>query len=103
MKTNLLLLLLIASVAAFPVLAKNDNGNKGKSIPKGLQKKVAKGKPLPPGWEKKLSRGNILGKDIYSAGKIIMPVNKKGIVTIKVENKTIRLMKATREIVEILE
>ena len=99
----LFILLLVASIAAFPVYAKKDKGNKGKDVPKGLQKKVAKGKALPPGWQKKLSKGEKLDKGVYKAGTIITPIDKNGVVTLKVEDKTIRLMKATREIVEILE
>ena len=104
MRIKLLFVLLLASsVAAFPVSAKKDKGNKGKSLTKGLEKKVAKGKPLPPGWERKLSKGEVLDKEIYNAGKIVVPVDKNGVVTLKVEGKAIRLMKATHEIVEILE
>jgi hypothetical protein len=107
MNKNLIIsTLLVASLSAFPVCAKNDKGNKGakgKNVTHGLQKKISRGKPLPPGWEKRLAKGNLLGKDIFEAGKVIVPVDNKGIMTIKVEGKAIKLFKATREIVDILE
>ena len=33
---------------------------KSKTLPKGLQKKVARGGELPPGWQKKLARGEVI-------------------------------------------
>lgn len=103
MNTNLIIsTLLVTSLAAFPVSAKKDKGNKGKDVPHGLQKKALKGEPLPPGWQKKLSKGKELDQTVYDAGRIVVPIDNKGIVIINVEGKAIKLLKATREIVEIL-
>lgn len=82
--------------------AKNDK-EKEKGLPPGLQKKAKKGKPLPPGWQKKLVAGHILERDIYNHGKIIKKVDDKGLITISIEGKLVRLVKNTREIVEIIE
>ena len=79
--------------------AKND---KNKDLPPGLQKKVDRGQPLPPGWQKKLVVGDVLDKGIYDHGKIIGR-DKKGHVTLRIENKFVRLIENTREIVEILD
>jgi len=71
-------------------------------LPPGLQKKVAAGQPLPPGWQKKLHPGAILDRDIYNRGVIVVPRNSDGVVVIRVENETIRLIAATLEIIDVL-
>lgn len=71
-------------------------------LPPGLQKKAERGKPLPPGWQKKLQVGAILDDDIYHHGVVIRPRDRDGYITIRVDNEIIRLVDATREIVEIL-
>lgn len=75
---------------------------KDKPLPPGLQKKAERGKPLPPGWQKKLAKGEILDRAVYARSKQIGQVDSRGIVTIRVEDRVIRLYKATREIVDIL-
>ena len=83
--------------------AKNDkNKSKSKSLPPGLQKKQQEGKPLPPGWQKKLAKGDILDQNIYDRGRVVLPVDKKGIISIEVEGTVLKLYKNTREIIEIL-
>lgn len=100
MKIKLIVsLFIIAGFLVAPVQAKQD---KHKRLPPGLQKKMERGGTLPPGWEKKLRKGAVLEKNVYDHGAIVAPLDKKGIVTIKVDHKVIRLYKATREIVEIL-
>ncbi len=76
--------------------------NKGKALPHGLQKKIDRGGQLPPGWQKKLIVGEHLDRDIYRAGRVVIPVGRRGEITIEVEGRVIRLIEATREIVEIL-
>ena len=75
---------------------------KSKSLPPGLQKKVERGKSLPPGWQKKLSKGEVIDRDIYGGGKIIVPLDPLGIVTIKIDDKIFRVREKTRRIVDIL-
>ncbi|GEM_PF-338151 len=81
----------------------------GKDLPPGLKKKVAQGKPLPPGWQKKLTRGKRMPDDIFAYHHRLPPElygrlpRIDGIVDIRVEGKVIRLLEATREIVDILE
>ncbi|MFT5888881.1 MAG: hypothetical protein ACI9BO_001705 [Zhongshania sp.] len=41
-------------LATTPAMAKQE----GKSLPPGLQKKVAEGRSLPPSWQKKLAVGH---------------------------------------------
>ncbi len=40
-------------------------GGKYKSLPPGLQKKLARGGELPPGWQDKVRRGEVLDDDLY--------------------------------------
>lgn len=87
---------------ALPAHAKNDKDN-GKPLPPGLQKKVDKGEPLPPGWQKKLVKGEIMDKKVYKQGEVVVPLDDKGLVTVRIEGKLVRLYEATREIVEVLE
>ncbi|MFY8275183.1 hypothetical protein AAEU32_13740 [Pseudoalteromonas sp. SSDWG2] len=79
-----------------------DHKEKHKSLPPGLQKKVANGGELPPGWQKKLRRGDILSRDIYDRGRIIQPISDDGIIGIQVDDTIIRVINNTREIVDIL-
>ena len=96
--------LLFFVLTAFIVVSTNSYAkpDKSKNLPPGLQKKAAKGKELPPGWKMKLSKGSKLDKAVYDQGKVVVPIDDKGIITLRVEDKMIRLFKATREIVEVL-
>jgi len=98
-----LIALTLTTALAFSVAAEakppKDNA---KALPPGLQKQLATKGTLPPGWQKKLKRGSRLDINVYKAGKIVVPRDRDGIVTIRVEGKVIRLLEATREIVQIL-
>ncbi|MCH7880939.1 MAG: hypothetical protein IIB69_05035 [Proteobacteria bacterium] len=98
---NLLISLIVTGLIASPVFAGKEK-NKSKIFPYGLQKNLERGKPLPPGWQMKLIRGSILDAHVYSHGDIVVPVDKHGLLTLRVEGKLIRLYQATREIAEIL-
>lgn len=99
---SVILLITLSSLMAGPAYAKNDKNKKNKPLPPGLQKKVDSGKQLPPGWQKKLVKGEKLDPEVYKQGKIIIPINKHGEITIRVDGKVVRLVKATREIIEVL-
>ncbi|MFZ8201681.1 hypothetical protein [Alteromonas portus] len=88
---------------SLPASADSSNPHKGKSLPPGIEKKYEKTGELPPGWQKKLSVGKRLDHDIYDHARVIVPLGKDGLVTVRIENKVIRLIQATREIVEILD
>lgn len=92
-------LLVLSGLMASPVYAKKDKGNQ---LPHGLQKKVERGQSLPPGWQKKLAKGEILDKYIYQQGQVVIPVDKRGLITIRLEGKLVKLFEATREVVEVL-
>ena len=76
---------------------------KAKKLPFGLQKKLEKGQSLSPGWQKKLIVGKRLDKSIYQQGDIVVPLDSRDLLTMRLEGKLGRLVKATREVVEILE
>lgn len=98
---SIVLLIALAGVAlaAAPAQAKKDHNQ----LPPGLQKKADRGQPLPPGWQKKLVVGEPLDTEVYTAGQVVVPVDNEGIITLRVGGKLIRLIEATREIVEILQ
>ena len=99
MKNLIMLFLTSLALVSVNVQARPD---KSKGLPPGLQKKAARGEALPPGWQKKLAVGQRMDRAVYDHGQIVVPVDKKGILTLRVEGKLVRLMSATREIVEIL-
>ncbi|WP_394176663.1 hypothetical protein [Thalassotalea litorea] len=96
---NLVVMTTLAAVSS-QATAKNEKSDH--KLPKGLEKKVKQGKALPPGWQKKLMPGEILSHDIYRHRDIIVPVDTHGIVTVRIDGKLIRLVDASREIIEIL-
>lgn len=98
-KIHLLVLLASLGLVVNPAIAKND---KSKGLPPGLAKKQQRGKPLPPGWQKKLRVGHILEADIYHHARVVVPVDKHGIITISIEGRLLKLDKVSRKIVDIL-
>lgn len=75
---------------------------KEKDLPPGLQKKYARTGELPPGWQKKLAVGQPLDIHVYREAHVVVPLDRHGMITVTVEGRVIRLIEATREIVEIL-
>ncbi len=92
--------IIVAGLIMSPVYAKDD---KPKKLPQGLQKKLDKGQSLPPGWQKKLIVGERLDKSVVGQGQIVVPLDSKGLLTVRLDGKLVRLVKSTREIVEVLE
>lgn len=98
-----------ASVPAAEASAEKGHG-KQKALPPGLAKKAARGGELPPGWKKKLARGEVLPQEVLDAGKPVspelkkqLPPEKKGEVTVQVEDKIVRVVEKTRKITEVLD
>lgn len=100
--SNIFTFLILLLIAASPVNAKNEKA-KGNQLPPGLQKKAMKGQPLPPGWQKKLIKGERMDKSVYQQSQIVVPVDKKGLLTVRIEGKLVKLYEATREIVEVID
>jgi hypothetical protein len=83
---------------------------KAKSLPPGLQKKVARGGELPPGWQMKVIRGEVLSDDVYQHATPLpveltrkLPPAQDGTVLVKVEGKVVRLFEATRTILDVFD
>lgn len=105
---KLLVILLILAIAPL-AFAKNDNkSKKQKSLPPGLQKKYERTGELPPGWQKKLVAGEVLDPHLYEIGRK-HPVDPEtyslepevGTELLKIEDRVIRIMKDTNEILEV--
>lgn len=94
---------LLAVVLSFAFSSAQAKSDQEKSLPPGLQKKVARGDKLPPGWQKKLAVGEHLESQVYDSANVVFPVDDHGIITIEVEGKIIRLIKESLDIVEILQ
>ena len=87
---------------------KNHKGKKQKSLPPGLQKKVARGGQLPPGWQKKVSRGEVLDADLYEISEDLPPgilrqiEDLEGTSVRRVEDRVVRILDTTGEILDVL-
>lgn len=86
-------------------------GKKGRhkgQLPPGLQKKEARGKELPPGWRKKIARGQVLHRDLRPHIRDLphdlerdLPRSPRGTRLYQLEDKIIRVVEATFEIVDV--
>lgn len=95
-------ILAITATLTSLVFMPSANAKHDKDLPPGLQKKVARGEPLPPGWQKKLHKGDILDSDIYDRGRIVVPLDSQGRVSIQVEGALIKLDEKTRTILDVV-
>ncbi|MAD43983.1 MAG: hypothetical protein CMI02_03310 [Oceanospirillaceae bacterium] len=97
-------LLLGCIIFAHPALADKEK-HQYKShdgLPPGLHKKVHNGGSLPPGWQKRVHVGQRLDRDIYDHHEVVVPVDENGLITVRIGGKLIRLIDATREVVDVL-
>lgn len=92
----------IICLGSTPVFAKKEK-DKNNPLPQGLQMKLERGGSLPPGWHRKLVRGEVLQEPVYNHSEVVIPVDSEGMLTLRVEGKLIKLIEATREIVEIVD
>lgn len=76
--------------------------DRGHYAPQGVEKKrdVA---ALPDGWRKQLSEGEVLTYELFRHGKVVYRDAATGTVAVRLENKVVRLVEQTREIVDILD
>ena len=104
-----IMIIMICLAMAAPVYAKSGK-NKHKSLPPGLAKKVARGGELPPGWKKKLAKGEVLDLAVYEKAVPLTRRERKrystspaGTKLLKIENKIVRVMDATRTILDVFD
>lgn len=51
----------------------------------------------------KLAKGQILEEPVYKSSEVVIPLDSRGMLTVRVEGKLIKLIEATREIIEIVD
>lgn len=85
------------------------HGKKQKDLPPGLRKKLARGGELPPGWQKKLARGEVVDAQVWQQSRHLPPdlIGRLGMLPPDteiryIEDKIYRVVRNTREIVDIL-
>jgi len=100
---GLVTLLVTLALAMNPATAAHKDKHKQKSLPPGLQKKLDRGGSLPPGWEKKLVRGEVLEEPIYQQSEVVIPVDSSGNITVRLDDRLVKVIEATREIIDIVE
>lgn len=83
---------------------------KQKSLPPGLAKKVARGGRLPPGWQRKCAQGEVLPVEVYRQSYplppevlVTLPPPPPGTILVAVSGKIIRVLHATREILDVFD
>ncbi len=100
--------------ASNPPLLLAGGSKKQKGLPPGQKKRLKSGKGLSPGWQKKLAAGEVLSESDYQHSA---PVSWESVTEyhyhypplqpheelVRIEGKIIRLMRNTREIIEVLE
>ncbi len=73
-------------------------------------KKVARSEKLPPGWQKKIARGEVLPQTVYAQAQPLpevvirtLPPPPAGTILVTLDGKVVRLLEATRTIVDVFE
>jgi hypothetical protein len=81
-----------------------------KAPPPGLTKKVARSEKLPTGWQKKITRGEVLPPTVYAQAQPLpevvirkLPPPPAGTILVTLDGKVVRLLEATRTIVDVFE
>lgn len=85
-------------------------GKHGRPLPPGLAKKLARGGQLPPGWREKCRPGQVMPPEVYQECRplprelqVTLPAPPVGTITVAVGGKVVRLMEATREILDVFD
>jgi len=50
----------------------------------------------------KISKGGVLDEEVFNHGKVVVPKDSNGIITIKTDDRAIRLIRATSKTVDVL-
>ena len=73
-------------------------------------KKSGPDKALPPGWQKKIARGEVLPQTVYAQAQPLpevvirkLPPPPAGTILVTLDGKVVRLLEATRTIVDVFE
>jgi hypothetical protein len=81
-----------------------------KALPPGLAKKGTPGAKLPSGWQKKITRGEVIPQTVYAQAQPLpevvmrkLPPPPAGTMLVTLDGKLVRLVEATRTIVDVFE
>ena len=81
-----------------------------KTLPPGVAKKGAPATKLPPGWQKKITRGEVIPQTVYAQAQPLpevvirkLPPPPAGTILVMLDGKLVRLVEATRTIVDVFE
>ena len=81
---------------------------KGRGLPPGLAKKVERDHELPPGWQKKCVPGEVMPVEVFEKCHplphdlvIKLPTPPSATITVSIGGQIVRLIKATREILDV--
>jgi Ni/Co efflux regulator RcnB len=81
-----------------------------KKPPAGPAKKAAPDAKPPPGWQKKIARGEVLPQEVYAQAQALpevvirkLPPPPAGTILVTLDGKLVRLLEATRIIVDVFE
>lgn len=79
-------------------------------LPPGLRMKLARGGELPPGWQRKVARGEVLEEDLYRSSYDLppewrrkLPPGPPGTSIRRIDDRVVRIIDATREILDVLQ
>jgi Ni/Co efflux regulator RcnB len=82
---------------------------RGKPLPPGLQKKLARGGDLPPGWQKKLARGEVVPADIWALRQPLPSdvlrrfPQRDGVLVVRVDNQVLAVAAATMILLDVFD
>ena len=90
--------------------AQSKKSGPAKAPPPGAAKKGAPSAKLPPGWQKKIVRGEVLPQTVYAQAQPLpdvviqkLPPPPAGTILVTLDDKVVRLLEATRTIVDVFE
>jgi hypothetical protein len=86
-----------------------EHGPRGKRLPPGLAKKVARGGELPPGWQTRCVRGHVMPVEVLERCHPMPPKLRAtlppppGTISVTIGGKVVRLLQATCEILDVFD
>jgi hypothetical protein len=90
--------------------AQSKKSGPAKAPPPGAAKKGTSSAKLPPGWQKKIVRGEVLPQTVYAQAQPLpevvlqkLPPPPAGTILVILDGKVVRLLEATRTIVDVVE
>ena len=90
--------------------AQSKKSGPAKAPPPGAAKKGTSSAKLPPGWQKKITRGAVLPQTVYAQAQPLpdvvirkLPPPPAGTILVILDGKVVRLLEATRTIVDVVE